>query len=108
MNIIGVVETAPGSCSYILKAVSGAGCGVLGDPFDIAVPAAPSTSRNFGFTVLGAFLLAFGQYGVAFADRSGWLDELRKKVGLSKRGASRGGAAAASSEPFRAGGYGSA
>lgn len=121
-------------CTFTLNARSGASCGTEGDPYDLLSRQTnggllSDSTTEFGYTVLGAFLLVVGQFGLAFADKRGYLDGVKRALGIgsggrgfviasgsvySKVGASAAvsfsspsSSSAASGGGFNAGGYGS-
>ena len=76
LKIFNYTETA--QCTYTIYAASKSACGSAGDPF---TPQADTPGRNFGFTMLGLFVVApVIYYGMNFLDNKGYLDYLKARL----------------------------
>lgn len=100
------------TCVYELTASTKAACGSAGDPFSpcSSTSAAAATqqqlqaglpSTNFGFTVLGAVLLAVAQFAIARGALDAASAALRR-AGVLKGGSGGGGSASSAAAPVSA------
>ena len=85
LNVIGYTEI--GQCQYYIQTSHKLGCGVAGDPYDLVdirasdIPISTTSTRNWWFTCLGAFLIAPVIYVIyAFMDYKGYCDRVKYAV----------------------------